>query len=81
MSDKAKLLELAKEKPGFSRSDAMKAITKTYFAERIGVPPEKIFCVSIMPCVAKKAEKDGHVFDWKKNQSRLIQDLTTYLTV
>lgn len=35
------------------------AITKTYFAQMIGVDPEKICCVSIMPCLAKKAEKNG----------------------
>ena len=32
------------------------AIAKTYFARKIGVEPERIHCVSIMPCVAKKAE-------------------------
>lgn len=32
------------------------AVAKTWLADRIGVPPEKIFSVSIMPCVAKKAE-------------------------
>ena len=33
-------------------------VTKTYFAEKVlGVDPEKIFCVSIMPCTAKKAEQ------------------------
>ena len=32
------------------------AVTKTWFAERIGVDPSKICSVSIMPCVAKKAE-------------------------
>ena len=32
------------------------AIIKTYFAEHIGVAPEKIRVVSVMPCVAKKAE-------------------------
>ena len=53
------------------------AVTKTYFAERIGVPPEKIFCVSIMPCIAKKAEKDGHVFDRKKKE---LQDVDVVLT-
>ena len=34
------------------------AVTKTYFAEKIGVNPENIFCVSIMPCTAKKYECD-----------------------
>ena len=32
------------------------AVTKSYFAERIGVAPENIVCVSVMPCIAKKAE-------------------------
>jgi len=34
------------------------SVIKSYFSERIGVPPEKICCVSVMPCVAKKAECD-----------------------
>ena len=32
------------------------ALMKTYFAEKLGVDPDKIFNISIMPCVAKKAE-------------------------
>ena len=32
------------------------AITKSYYAQKLGVDPEKIFCVSIMPCLAKKDE-------------------------
>ncbi len=32
------------------------AITKSYYAELLQVDPSKIFCVSVMPCVAKKAE-------------------------
>ncbi|MDD6442532.1 MAG: [FeFe] hydrogenase, group A [bacterium] len=32
------------------------AATKSYFAEKIGVDPDRIFSVSIMPCVAKKDE-------------------------
>ena len=32
------------------------AVTKTYFAEKIGVTPDKICCISIMPCIAKKGE-------------------------
>lgn len=34
------------------------AVAKTYMAQKIGVDPEKIFCVSIMPCVSKKFECD-----------------------
>ena len=32
------------------------AVVKTYFAEKNGIDPSKICSVSIMPCVAKKAE-------------------------
>ena len=32
------------------------AVAKSYYAELLDVDPNRIFCVSIMPCVAKKAE-------------------------
>lgn len=32
------------------------AVAKSYFAEKIGVDPHKIFVVSVMPCISKKAE-------------------------
>ena len=32
------------------------AVTKTYFAEKIGVDPHKVYLVSVMPCVSKKSE-------------------------
>ena len=32
------------------------ALAKTYYAEKIGMKPEDIFVVSIMPCTAKKFE-------------------------
>lgn len=34
------------------------AVAKTYFAEKIGVSPENICCISIMPCIAKKGEAE-----------------------
>ena len=34
------------------------AVAKSYFAEKMGIDPKKMFVVSIMPCSAKKAEKD-----------------------
>lgn len=34
------------------------AMTKTWFAKKIGVDPKKICCISVMPCLAKKAECD-----------------------
>lgn len=38
------------------------ATMKTYFAEKLGVSPEKIHTVSVMPCVAKKGEKEMELF-------------------
>jgi len=32
------------------------AVAKTYYAEKLGLRPEEIFVVSIMPCTAKKFE-------------------------
>ncbi len=32
------------------------AVAKSYFAEKIGVDPRRIFCISVMPCTAKKHE-------------------------
>ena len=32
------------------------AITKTYYAEKMGIDPKDIVCVSVMPCTAKKFE-------------------------
>ena len=40
-----------------SPQQMMGAIIKHYYAEREGIDPEKIFCVSIMPCTAKKFEE------------------------
>ncbi|MCT4593605.1 MAG: NADH-dependent [FeFe] hydrogenase, group A6 [Anaeromicrobium sp.] len=34
------------------------AIAKTYYAEKMGIDPNKIVVVSVMPCVAKKAEAE-----------------------
>ncbi len=36
------------------------AVAKSYFAEKKGIDPKKMCVVSIMPCPAKKAEKDLH---------------------
>lgn len=33
------------------------AMSKTYIAQKLGVDPDKIFSISIMPCLAKKYEK------------------------
>ncbi len=34
------------------------SVAKSWLAQKLGVAPEQIFCVSIMPCVAKKAESE-----------------------
>ena len=34
------------------------AILKSYYAEKQGIDPKKMFVVSVMPCVAKKAESE-----------------------
>ena len=34
------------------------AVSKTYFAKVLSVDPSRLFCVSVMPCVAKKHEAD-----------------------
>lgn len=38
------------------------AVMKTYFAESIGIKPENIYTLSIMPCVAKKGERNMELF-------------------
>ncbi|NLV87268.1 MAG: 2Fe-2S iron-sulfur cluster binding domain-containing protein [Clostridiales bacterium] len=34
------------------------ALIKSYYTDKIGLPPEKMFVVSVMPCTAKKFEID-----------------------
>ncbi|MCI8357831.1 MAG: 4Fe-4S binding protein [Lachnospiraceae bacterium] len=38
------------------------AVMKTYFAKKLDVSPEQIFTVSVMPCVAKKGEREMELF-------------------
>ena len=38
------------------------AVAKTYFADKIGVTRDKLVCVSVMPCVAKKYETGREEF-------------------
>jgi NADP-reducing hydrogenase subunit HndD len=45
------------------------AITKSYYAQKLGVDPEKIFCVSIMPCLAKK---DEYTWDGAKDVDAVL---------
>ncbi len=38
------------------------AVMKSYFAEKLNVSPDKIYTISIMPCVAKKSECEMDLF-------------------
>ena len=51
------------------------AIIKSYFAEKQGIDPKNIFVVSIMPCTAKKYEKDR-----KEMEVDGIRDVDAVLT-
>jgi len=54
------------------------AITKTYFAQKIGVAPEDIVCISVMPCSAKKAELEiPNINDAKEGVKDVDISLTT----
>lgn len=52
-------------------------VMKTYYAEKIGVKPENIYTVSIMPCIAKKAESKMELYydEYAGNEVDLV--LTT----
>lgn len=39
-----------------SPHEMLASLAKTYYAEKMNIPPENIFMVSIMPCIAKKFE-------------------------
>ena len=53
------------------------AIAKSYLAELLDVDPKKIFCLSIMPCVAKKQELDLPTM----NDAGAGQDVDLSLTI
>ena len=52
------------------------AVAKTYYAKLLNVDPSKIFCISIMPCVAKKHESEISVM----NDAGVGQDVDLVLT-
>jgi NADH-quinone oxidoreductase subunit G len=53
------------------------AIAKTYLAEKLNIPSEKIVVVSIMPCVAKKFEANRNDFINDHNTQDIDLVLTT----
>ncbi len=52
------------------------AIIKSYYAEKAGIDPEKIYVVSVMPCTAKKFEAQREELSNGK-----LQDVDAVLTV
>lgn len=48
----------------------LSVLIKTYYAEKMGIDPKKIFVVAVMPCVAKKFEA--------KRPEHLMEDGTPY---
>jgi len=53
------------------------AVAKSYFAGKLGVDPNKIFCVSIMPCTAKKYECSGEELKYTAARPDVDVVLTT----
>src|SRR5699024_5415763 len=53
------------------------AVAKSYFADKLGIDPNRIFCLSIMPCMAKKQEADLPTM----NDAGAGQDVDLSLTV
>ncbi len=58
-----------------SPQQMMGAVIKSYFAEKMGISPKKIFSVSIMPCTAKKFEAAR-----SEMGSRNVPDIDAVLT-
>lgn len=53
------------------------AIAKTYLAEKLGIPSEKLYVVSVMPCVAKKFEANREEFVNENNNPDIDVVITT----
>ena len=90
MADKTKLLELAKEKPGFSRSDAMKAtgLTKGTLYRRLCelLEEKKLVRVGMMyylaGTVVTEEERDHVVRDYlQEHGTATIADLQFLLRI
>lgn len=58
------------------------AIAKSYFAKKIGKKPEDVFCVSVMPCLAKKweAEAGSSCSSGQETASPPLKDVDLVLT-
>ncbi|MGE5354115.1 MAG: [Fe-Fe] hydrogenase large subunit C-terminal domain-containing protein, partial [Acidobacteriota bacterium] len=58
-----------------SPHEMLGAITKTYYAKKMGLDPKDIFVVSIMPCTVKKFESDR-----PELSETMMQDVDAVLT-
>ena len=67
------------------------AIMKTYYAEKFGIDPAKMVVVSVMPCIAKKAERlrdnqaasgypDIDIAITTRELARMIKSLSSYMS-
>jgi iron-only hydrogenase group A len=67
--------------PNFSTAKSpqqmMGAMIKTYYAQKAGLDPAKIYSVSIMPCTAKKYENGRDKTMWSSGQKDVDVTLTT----
>ncbi|HPS00490.1 MAG TPA: [Fe-Fe] hydrogenase large subunit C-terminal domain-containing protein, partial [Candidatus Sumerlaeota bacterium] len=61
------------------------AVIKSYYAEREGIDPSKIFSVSVMPCTAKKFESDrsemGHGHGQDVDAVLTVRELARIITM
>ncbi len=69
--DMTKMLSTAK-----SPQQMFGAIAKSYYAKLLNVDPSKIYCISIMPCIAKKHEAEIPIM----NDAGYGQDIDLCLT-
>ncbi|MBE6060452.1 MAG: NADH:ubiquinone oxidoreductase, partial [Clostridium sulfidigenes] len=53
------------------------AILKSYYAEKQGIDPKKMYVVSVMPCVAKKSEANREEFVNENNNPDIDVVITT----
>ncbi len=58
----------------------MGSLIKTFFAKKIGVPPQQIRVTSIMPCTAKKGEADRPQLRTQLESGELVKDTDFVLT-
>jgi NADH-quinone oxidoreductase subunit G len=67
--------------PNFSTAKSpqqmMGAMIKSYYAQKAGLDPAKIYSVSIMPCTAKKYENGRDKTMWSSGQKDVDVTLTT----